>query len=161
MTSRTIWVYRVLSQHGIVYSSSVLPAKNPLYGWPEFGDQPKAIDGVLEIPISVGRIFGKELPFASGIYFRVLPGWMIRRQFARESERGRPVTAYLHPYDFDPEQERFTTPRLGGNPVYHFLMHYNRGAAFDKLRRLLSLGLPVSTYGQFWRRVAGATGAEE
>lgn len=159
MTARTTWVYKILARHGIVYSSSVLPVKNPLYGWPEFGGQSKMIDGVLEIPISVGRILGRKLPFASGIYFRVLPGYMIRRQFARGRQCGRPITAYLHPYDFDPEQERFITPRLGRNPLYHFLMHYNRAAAFDKLQMLLSLGLPVSTYGQFWRRAAGAIGA--
>jgi polysaccharide deacetylase family protein (PEP-CTERM system associated) len=156
MTSRTVWVYPVLARQGIVYSSSVLPAKNPLYGWPEFGDQPKLVDGVLEIPISVGRVFGRELPFASGIYFRALPRFVIRRQFAQWRGSGRSITSYLHPYDFDPEQERCVTPRLGRNPLYHFLMHYNRSRAFDKLRMLLSLGLPVSTYEQFWRRVTGA-----
>jgi polysaccharide deacetylase family protein (PEP-CTERM system associated) len=160
MTARTTWVYQILARRGIVYSSSVLPARNPLFGWPEFGGQPKPINGVLEIPISVERILGRELPFASGIYFRVLPRYMIRREFARARKHGRTITAYLHPYDFDPEQERFITPRLGRNPVYHFLMHYNRAAAFDKLRMLLSLGLPVSTYGQFWRRVADTTGAK-
>jgi len=156
MTAHTVWAYPVLARHGIVYSSSVLPARNPLYGWPEFGDQPKPVDGVLEIPISVGRVFGRELPFASGVYFRALPGSLIRRQFARWQEGGRSITSYLHPYDFDPEQEWFVTPRLGRNPLYHFLMHYNRSRAFDKLRMLLSLGLPVSTYEQFWRRVTGA-----
>jgi polysaccharide deacetylase family protein (PEP-CTERM system associated) len=156
MTARTAWVYPVLARHGIVYSSSVLPAQNPLYGWPEFGDRPKPVDGVLEIPITVGRILGRDLPFASGIYFRTLPRSVIRRQFVRKRERGRPIASYLHPYDFDPEQERFATPWLGRNPLYHFLMHYNRAGAFDKLRSLLSLGLPVSTYGQFWRRVTGA-----
>ena len=156
MTAHTVWAYPVLARHGILYSSSVLPAKNPLYGWPEFGNRAKAIDGVLEIPISVGSVLGRELPFASGVYFRALPRRVIERHFSA----GQSVVSYLHPYDFDPEQERFVTPRLGRNPLYHYLMHYNRSGAFDKLRKLLSLGLPVSTYEQFWRRVTVATGAK-
>jgi len=161
MTARTVWAYPVLARQGIVYSSSVLPAKNPLYGWPEFGHQPKPVDGVLEIPISVGRVFGRELPFASGIYFRALPGFVIRGKFVQWRESGRSITSYLHLCDFDPEQERFVTPRLGHNPLYHFMMHYNRSGAFDKLRMLLSLGLPVSTYEQFWRRFAAAKRVED
>jgi polysaccharide deacetylase family protein (PEP-CTERM system associated) len=160
MTERTAWVYRLLARRGIVYSSSVLPATNPLYGWADFGNKARSIEGVLEIPVSVGRILGRDVPFASGVYFRVLPGFLIRRELVRASRSGQPITSYLHPYDFDPEQESFTIPRLGRNPVYHFLMHYGRATAFDKLQMLLSLGLRVSTYGQFWRQVTANGGTK-
>jgi hypothetical protein len=36
ITEKTLWVYKALVDIGFVYSSSVLLAENPLYGWLEF-----------------------------------------------------------------------------------------------------------------------------
>jgi polysaccharide deacetylase family protein (PEP-CTERM system associated) len=150
MTPRTTWVYRVLAAQGIKYSSSVLPARNPLYGWPEFGQQPKLVDGVLEIPVTVGRVLHLKVPFSSGIYFRALPAWIICRQAQCVMREGRPVVSYIHPYDFDADQERFTHPELKGSRFYNFLMYYNRATAFDKLRQLTKIaGAAVCSYERF------------
>ena len=60
----------VLNNAGIKYSSSVLPAKNPLYGWGGFGFTPKKMpNGIIEIPITVDKFGPLTVPFAGGIYF--------------------------------------------------------------------------------------------
>ena len=69
MTPQSAWAYSILAKNGITYSSSVLPGGNPLFGWPDFGEIPKAMYGVLEIPVSVCRVLGVGLPFASGVTF--------------------------------------------------------------------------------------------
>lgn len=53
----SFWAYNILRNNGIKYSSSVLPAKNPLFGIPNFGQQPKYIDGILEIPVTISNFF--------------------------------------------------------------------------------------------------------
>jgi len=151
MTARTKWVYPVLSQHGITYSSSVLPASNPLYGWPEFGAAPQRVDGVLEIPVSVARLAWMKLPFASGIYFRVLPFGFVQGQFRTFIRRGTPIVSYLHPYDFDAGQERFMHPGIHDSRFYNWLMYCNRSKALDRLRRLLDMGLPIRPYRDYVR----------
>lgn len=153
MTERTAWVYELLNQQGISYSSSVLPASNPLYGWPDFGRSAKVVEGVLEIPVSVAWVFGMTLPFASGIYFRALPYPVVRRQFRATIARGNPVVCYVHPYDFDQDQERIMPEGIDDNPLYRFLMFYNRSGALSKLRKLLAEGVCTTTYREFAARV--------
>jgi polysaccharide deacetylase family protein (PEP-CTERM system associated) len=146
MTEKTIWVYELLSKLGIVYSSSVLPSRSPLYGWPTFGAQPRMVNGVLELPISTGGMPGWRVPFASGIYFRALPLPIIKTQFARCGKLRRPIVSYLHPYDFDSEQERYVHPYTENSRFFQFLMYYNRASALKKLRTLLKMGFRVSPY---------------
>ncbi|MCI5158850.1 MAG: hypothetical protein D3906_10515 [Candidatus Electrothrix sp. AUS1_2] len=43
LTAKTAWAHEVLAELGFTYSSSILPARNPLYGWPEFGSKAKEV----------------------------------------------------------------------------------------------------------------------
>ena len=157
MTPQSAWAYSILAKNGITYSSSVLPGGNPLFGWPDFGEIPKAMYGVLEIPVSVCRVLGVGLPFASGVYLRALPFALIKRQFRHFAVRRTPVVAYLHLLDFDKDQERFILPPPFRNPFYRFLMFYNRAGALKRLQTLLAMGnLPVSTYRTFCTAYTGA-----
>lgn len=45
LTAKTAWAYAILRDLGFTYSSSVLPAKNPFWSWPEFGPRPKKWTG--------------------------------------------------------------------------------------------------------------------
>jgi peptidoglycan/xylan/chitin deacetylase (PgdA/CDA1 family) len=55
LTERTAWAHERLGRLGFIYSSSVLPAQNPLFGWPGFGAACRKMDGgIWEIPMSVG-----------------------------------------------------------------------------------------------------------
>ena len=65
LTRNTAWAYDVIASLGFEYSSSVLPAPNPLFGWPDFGKHPVRTDaGVLETPISIIDLPKLRVPYA-------------------------------------------------------------------------------------------------
>ena len=139
LTNQTQWAYEVLSENGIVYSSSVLPARNPLFGWPEFGPEPRMIPaggGVLEIPVTLHARPLPQVPLAGGVYLRVLPFALTSWSLTRKSA-GEPITTYIHPYDIDSGQERFMHPDLNESKVMNWLMYVNRDKALDRLTRLI------------------------
>jgi peptidoglycan-N-acetylglucosamine deacetylase len=150
LTAETAWAYEVLAELGFTYSSSVLPARSPLYGWPEFPPTcVRTSPGIWEIPLSVSGLWGLKLPFASGVYFRVLPFAVIRQLFQRRLAAGRPVVGYLHPYDIDTDQEHFMHPELNGSRVYNWLMYYNRRRVFERIERLLDRAAVVVPYREY------------
>lgn len=136
LTEKTKWAYSILAEFGFMYSSSVLPAANPFYGWNDFGSEIKRMDGLLEIPMSVSSFFGKKIPFAGGIYFRVLPLFMIRNSFRQHFKKYEPVIGYFHPYDIDTEQERYMHPGINNNHFYNYLIYYNRSSVFNRLEKI-------------------------
>lgn len=154
LIASTRWAYEVLAEQGFVYSSSVLPARSPLYGWPEFGpDVPRRIDGLWEVPTCVGPPPLLDVPFAGGVYFRVLPFFVVRALVARRFARGLPVVAYLHPYDIDADQERFMHPEIDGSRLYNWLLYANRRRCLSRVDRLLAGGCTVTTYRDYVERV--------
>jgi len=151
---QTAWAYEIMSELGIRYSSSVLPAANPLHGWPEFGAATRRMpSGVLEIPITLGRIGPLRVPVGGGVYFRVLPFSLIARAMDRRASE-EAVTGYFHPYDIDEDQERFMHAALNGNRFYHWLMFRGRGKVLGRLDRLVAKGHRVETYASYAARFA-------
>lgn len=158
LTAATRWAHEVLAELGFTYSSSVLPARNPLYGWAGYGMHCRREHGVWEIPISVGG-WPLRVPFGGGVYFRALPPPVVRALFRRTLESGRPVVGYFHPYDVDADQERYPHPGVNGNPLYEWLMYRNRDRVLPRLRRLLEReGVEIRTYAEF---VAGLDASAE
>jgi hypothetical protein len=89
---------------------------------------------VRSFPGSTVRLAGVNLPFAGGGYFRLLPyawtKWGIDRVNRRE---GQPVVFYLHPWEIDQHQPRFTLPKL------QQLRHYgNLSSTEARLQQLLA-----------------------
>jgi polysaccharide deacetylase family protein (PEP-CTERM system associated) len=136
LTATTAWAHEILSELGFAYSSSVLPAKNPLYGWPGFGSSPRRINGLWEIPMSVHPFFPLRFPIAGGVYFRLMPFPLIKTSTRILARQGLPIPSYLHPYDIDAEQERFMHPDLNNNRLLNFLMYVNRRNVLSRLDRL-------------------------
>jgi len=150
LTAGSPWAHEVLAELGFAYSSSVLPAKSPMYGWPGHPREPqRTASGVWEIPISLARLPLLEVPFAAGVYFRALPYPVLAWCFRRSMARGRSIVGYFHPYDVDTEQERFMHPDLGGSRLYNWLMYLNRGRVVPRLGRLARLGAPIVTYAEY------------
>ncbi len=150
LTEKTKWAFKILSDLGFLYSSSVLPAKNPLYGWESFGMWPQIInDQILEVPMTLDRIGPLNIPFAGGIYFRVLPEFIIRKKFLKISKKHLPVLGYFHPYDIDVEQERFMHPGIKNNQVYNFLMYYNRHNVLKRLDKIINEGFTIIPYQDY------------
>jgi len=157
LTERTRWAWEVMAELGIRYSSSVLPARHPLHGWPGFSRGCSLTEpGVWEVPLSLTGVPGLDVPFAGGVYLRALPFSLVRSLFRREIRSGRPVVGYAHPFDIDSDQERFVHPELGGRLVYHHLMYWNRRGMLGRIERLAALGAPIVPYGEYVTRLAGA-----
>lgn len=149
ITEKTAWAYPILGELGFTYSSSVLPAKNPFWCWPEFGPRPKKLDGIWEIPMTVARFGPFVVPPAGGVYLRALPLWFIKRTARRCREAGLPLLGYCHPYDIDTGQERFMHPDIDDSRFYNFLMYYNRKKVFPRLEAILAQGFRMIPYREY------------
>ena len=134
LTARTPWAHEILADLGFTYSSSVLPAANPLYGWPEFGREARRMaGGIWELPVTLHELPGLSVPLAGGVYFRVLPFFLTRWAIAQSLGKGQPVITYFHPYDIDTRQERFMHPDLGDKHHLNLLMYIGRAKVLKRL----------------------------
>jgi polysaccharide deacetylase family protein (PEP-CTERM system associated) len=149
MTKQTQWAHGVLAELGFKYSSSVLPAANPLYGWPEFGAKPREVNGIMEAPVTLARVGPLRVPVGAGTYFRCLPMGLIRGAFARCAARGEAVTGYFHPYDIDAEQERVMSRGVNGSRLMNALLYVNRGRTIERLESLVADGFKIVPYSEF------------
>jgi len=150
LTEKSPWVWKVLKEKGFQYSSSVLPAKNPLFGFPNFGKEMKRKDGIMEIPMNTSSFLGREIPFAGGVYFRVLPYNKIKKSFKENFNKDLPVLGYFHPYDIDIQQERLMHPGINESFIYNQLMYFNRKNVFKRLQKLQSqFEMKVITYKEW------------
>lgn len=143
ITENTPWAYEVLDDLGFTYSSSILPAKNPLYGWDGFGQSPKKIrDNLWEIPICIRKGSFFKVPFAGGVYFRFLPFYDIRKSFKNHFRKKIAVSGYFHPYDIDVKQEKFMHPEINSNWIYNQLLYFNRKNTFKRLHSIMEIFEP-------------------
>lgn len=130
------WAFDVLLASGYRYSSSVYPVQHDHYGMPDAPRFPYAARaGLVEIPITTTRLFGRNLPAGGGGYFRLAPyalsRWALRR-VNRIDER--PAIFYFHPWEIDPGQ-----PRVPGTSLKTRFRHYvNLDKTEPRLGRLLS-----------------------
>lgn len=135
ITAVNPWAFDCLQTAGYRYSSSVYPIAHDHYGIPDAPRFPyQARPGLLEIPISTLRAFGRNFPAGGGGYFRLLPygvsRWAIQRFNTRER---RPAIFYMHPWEIDPGQ-----PRVPGTGLKTRFRHYvNLQKTEARLARLL------------------------
>ncbi|MDQ1429451.1 MAG: peptidoglycan-N-acetylglucosamine deacetylase [Actinomycetota bacterium] len=138
------WATDVMAEVGFTYSSSVLPARSPLYGDPTLPTSPfRWPNGLLELPCPVVRAAGLGLPYLGGVYLRAIPtsaSHVARARFGRDSVQW----IYCHPYDFDPDEPFWVVPEAG--PLGSRLLWYNRRRTFAKVDALLRgrAGLPLA-----------------
>jgi hypothetical protein len=109
--------------------------------------------GVLEIPMTLGRVGPLRVPVGGGVYFRVLPFSLIAWALDRSAPDGV-ATGYFHPYDIDEDQERYMHAGIKDNRFYHWLMFWNRGGVLGRLDRLIERGHRVETYASYAARFA-------
>jgi polysaccharide deacetylase family protein (PEP-CTERM system associated) len=143
LTERTRWAYAVLAETGFTYSSSVLPARNPLHGWPGFGPEVRRVDDITELPIATAPVFGREFPIAAGTYFRCLPFFAIRRAFRQLAAQNRPLTGYFHPYDLDTAQEVVMNEGVRGRRLMNRLLYFNRARTLPRLEAIVADGFQI------------------
>jgi polysaccharide deacetylase family protein (PEP-CTERM system associated) len=154
LTQQTAWAYDVLADLGFTYSSSVLPAKNPLYGWPEFGKTARLMQQkIWELPITLLDIPGLSVPAAGGVYFRVLPFILTQQAIRKKIKADHPVLTYFHPYDIDTKQERFMHPDLSNKKHLNLLMYIGRASVLNRLNKLHK-SFPFLSYREYVNSLA-------
>ena len=135
-----MWATDVLAELGFRYSSSVLPARSPLYGYPGRPRTPhRWPSGLLELPCPVADVGPVTNPYLGGIYFRVLP-WTAVRYGLSHAHPDEMLWAYCHPYDFDPGEPFQKRPDLG--PWKSRLQWINRRAHVRPRRPALRAPAP-------------------
>jgi polysaccharide deacetylase family protein (PEP-CTERM system associated) len=109
----TPWIPEILTELGFIASSSVLPARSPLYGWPGAPTTPfRWPSGLIELPSPVTKLGPMTFPFLGGTYLRLLPS-AIRKRGVRGSDPASVLWTYCHPWEFDPD-EKFYVYEHGG-----------------------------------------------
>lgn len=136
VTARSLWAFDVLAELGLAYDSSVFPVVNYRYGIPSAPRWPHpvktAAGEVIEFPITVWRLAGRNLPVAGGAYFRIFPYLLTAAAFRSINRSGRSAVFYLHPWEIDPDHPRIPLPRRIAATHYH-----NLRAMEPRLKRLL------------------------
>lgn len=114
------WFYQILEEEGFLYSSSVYPAKNTLFGIANFPQHPHypTEASVLEIPQSVMNLFGNHIGYAGGGYLRFFPTWLIKQTIKKKNRAGESVFIYLHPREIDPYAPRLKLGRV--DSYFHY-----------------------------------------
>jgi len=108
VTESTAWALDVLLEAGFHYDSSIMPCSGIGYGWPgqslEIGriNTPQG-RSIIEVPLTVAKMFGRKFPALGGSYFRLLP-YGICSRVLQKVEKVRPAIVYLHPYELDSER---------------------------------------------------------
>lgn len=105
------WLYDVLAEEGIAYSSSVLPLR--IRGRGVAGHAlgvtqvtTRAGARLVELPLATLELRNKRVPFAGGGSWRALPLSFIERGVRALEREQRPMVMYLHPHELDPSPLR-------------------------------------------------------
>lgn len=137
------WALEILAEEGFTYDSSIFPVHNDRYGIPGAPRDPFEIklDGhaLQEIPITVLRVLGANVPFSGGAYLRILPWWTQKLAWDAAVRRGTRVVCYVHPWELDPAHPRIKLRRRVA------ATHYAR---LGVTRRRLDLLLRTYSFGR-------------
>lgn len=102
---RSYWALEILAEEGFRVDSSLFPVAHPRYGNPDGPRDPFRLgheDGLLVLPMTTLRLFGRNLPFSGGGYFRLFPEPLLRGCARRvQDAQGEPVVYYFHPWELD------------------------------------------------------------
>jgi polysaccharide deacetylase family protein (PEP-CTERM system associated) len=135
LTPSTSWAIEQIADAGFAYSSSVLPAANPLHGWPGAPERPfRWSNGLLELPCPIGGWQRVRFPFLGGIYLRYVPA-PLARSFQRRLDDAAVPWSYSHPYDLDPDESFFVMPHAGW--LTSRILHTRRRATLACLERAI------------------------
>lgn len=143
------WAIEILAECGIENDASIFPVKRDFGGFSGFGlDRPCVVSyqgaSLREFPICIGRIYGKQMAFSGGGYFRVLPSSILKSQLNKRDY----TIWYFHLNDLISEQRKmmsrqqhenyYKEPGTLKNRYVRYLKNVIGSAgAFDKLSKFL------------------------
>lgn len=123
------FVIEALLAAGFTYSSSVIPGPAWIGGWPGAPPQPfRWPGGLIEFPVPVVRLFGRNLPLLGGMYLRALPERDFHRLYPKLA--GQLLWTYCHPYE---AEEGVGVRRIEGvGWLASLMLSLNRGAVLRR-----------------------------
>lgn len=144
IVDKSLWALPILEEEGFLYTSSIFPTTNYLYG---ISYAPRFIHDstvygydslkLIHIPPTTKRLGRARmgLPFSGGAYFRLLPTGLINHWTREVNDKEKqPVIFYLHPREIDPEQ-----PRLKLKAKDTFIHYWGISGCEKKLIGVLSV----------------------
>jgi polysaccharide deacetylase family protein (PEP-CTERM system associated) len=158
--SITDWAVDVLMEHGLRYDSSLFPSMaHDRYGkltTTAAQDTPifELKDGFYQVTLSCLPLMNRNVPWAGGGYFRLIPYPIFRAGVRRILERKGLYSFYIHPWEFDPGQ-----PDIRDIKRSHHFRHYtNLALTQSRFARLVSDfdfspirdALPAPAAGNVW-----------
>jgi polysaccharide deacetylase family protein (PEP-CTERM system associated) len=142
ITRRSLWALDVLIEEGFTVDSSIFPTHHDRYGLAGAPLRPHRIvrpaGTIVEFPMPVCRRLGYPLPVGGGGYFRLYPYAVTRLGLRAINADGRPFAAYLHPWEFDPDQPRLRPGLL--RAFRHYVNLHRTGARLARLLQDFRLG---------------------
>ena len=131
------WYCDALHEQGIIYDSSIMLATvRSCYGFSDDGIlQRIAARGLDCYPMSVSKVFGKNLPVMGGGYFRIYPYWL-SRWLARDLDHATSIF-YMHPYELDTHEYREVSQQVDIPLKMAVHQFARRGSIQPKLDKLL------------------------
>lgn len=129
------WAPEIIAGAGFRYDSSIFPMRTPFYGVAGAPRSPwrhRVGEADLpELPPAVARFGPLLIPFGGGIYWRILPTWLISLLLTRSSG---PCVFYLHPWELNPAPVP-AGPEI--RPLARWVLKTGVGRAGRSLERLL------------------------
>ena len=115
ITRQSLWALEILVEEGFEIDSSIFPVRHDRYGIPDAEPsihEVRTPSGSLwEVPGTVVRRWGCNLPVSGGGYLRLLPLALTSHWLRQINDReSRAFMLYVHPWEIDPQQPRL---RLG------------------------------------------------
>jgi len=103
VSMETVWALDLLGEQGLRYDSSMFDTvcKTNLQGV-----APHLVRGFTEVPVSTITIAGKQFAIGGGIFFRIVPYWIIKRIIEDQNAKGYPVLLYSHVWEFNKDQPK-------------------------------------------------------
>ena len=144
LNENSSWIIDFLAKNNYQYDSSVVPAKNQLYGLPNAEIKPyrtstncfekNSHDGkLIEFPLLVTKFLGKTIPAGGGFYLRFLPLNVIKNAIKNYEKQNIPGTFYIHSWELTPE----FMPKIKLPFKDNFITYYNLDSTFKKMDNLL------------------------
>lgn len=145
-----LYVLEILSELGLLYDSSIFPLKLKRYGIDNFPKEdalyrlPNGKE-IVELPLTVGKFNGKDIPVAGGGYIRAFPKFFLKRMFKKLNDQQQNVMLYMHPYEFDTRRIDCSTnypPEMNFSKAKTFLINLRwnlfRNSIRGKMKSLLN-----------------------
>lgn len=111
------WAFDIISKCGLKYDSSIFPTYRSNGGITSGRFKEENIffiktkhGKLLEFPLSMFKIFGKNIPVCGGGYFRAYPYALTNFGLKSLNDKNKSFMLYFHPRDFDPNQPVLNIP---------------------------------------------------